>query len=107
MTAKIVILDRHRGEGDRLVVMIRRELIKESRKAELDSVVVARNRALHARLVEGPATSLPEVAEKAGFLLDRLTHGEDPSETEIRRLIRRVLQDVVRLGSLTATEPCD
>ena len=107
MTAKIVILDRHRGEGDRLVVMIRRELIIESRKAELDIAVVARNRALQARLVGGPATSLPEVAQKAGFLLDLLTHGEDPSETEIRRLIRRLLQDVVRLGSLPATAPCD
>lgn len=107
MTAKIVILDRRRNEGDRLVVMIRRELIRESRKAELDVPLVARNRALHARLVETPAASLPEVAQRAGFLLDRLTHGEDTSGAEIRTLIRRILQDVVRLSGPVATEPCN
>lgn len=106
MAGKIVILDRHRSEADRLVVMIRRELIRESREAELDLSRVARNRALHARLVDGPAVSLDEVAQRAVFLLDRLTLGEDHSGTELRRLIRRVLQDVVRLAGVGATQPC-
>lgn len=106
MTGKIEILDRRRNEGDRLMVMIRRELIRESRMAELTIPRVARNRALHARWVDPPAASLPEVAQRAGFLLDRFTHGDDPSGAEIRTLIRRILQDVVRLGGLVATEPC-
>lgn len=106
MTARILILDRHRSEGDRLVVMIRRELIRECRMAEREIPVVARNRALHARLIDSPAVSMDEVAKRADVLLDRLARGEDQSGTEIPTLIRRVLKDVVQLAGIGATQPC-
>lgn len=107
MSAKLVILDHRRGEGDRLVAAIRREMIRANRKAELAVQVGVQTRALHARLVEGPAASLEEVALRAGFLLDRLSHGDDLSGHEIRTLIRRMLRDVVRLVDVGAKLPCD
>ena len=107
MAATIVILDRHRSAEDRLAVMIRREMIRDCRRAELRGPVVPRDRVLHAQVPASPAESWDDVARQADFLLGQLAVGTDRSGADIQTLLRRVLQDMVRLVRKGARQPCD
>lgn len=107
MAATIVILDRHRSPEDRLAVMIRREMIRDCRRAELGSPILPRDRALHAQLLASPAESWDDVARRADFLLGSLTVEGGRPGADIQTLLRRVLLDMVRLVRKGARQPCD
>lgn len=89
-----VILDRHRGMAAQKATDLRRLLAEVE---ENEETLRQRQHELEAQLLALPATTWPDAAEKAGYLLKLLAAnplGRDPRR---QKLIANVLDDFARL----------
>ncbi|MCC8965191.1 hypothetical protein H8A95_23455 [Bradyrhizobium sp. Pear76] len=90
-------LDRHRGMAAQKATDIRRALAEiETHARELRERQVT----LETGLLAAPATSWPEVAAKARYVLNLYAASLPPEDTRHRDLVTAILEDFVRL-----TEP--
>jgi hypothetical protein len=101
MTDDPVTLDSHRGMAAQKATDIRRLLAEvESNERALRE----RQDELEAQLVAAPATTWPEAAEKARYLLGLLGSTSVAQDPRRRTLIANVLEDFARLSDIEAGE---
>ena len=94
VTDKPLDLDKHRGMAAQKATDIRRVLADvESNAKELR----ARQGAVESQLLSAPATSWPEAAAKARYVLNLYAAGLAPDDTHHRDLVAAVLADFARL----------
>jgi hypothetical protein len=98
-----IILDEHREMGAQQATEIRRRLAE----VEADQAALRDRRTeLEKFLVTAPASTWPEVAEKARYLIGLLAQTSIARDPRRQKLIAAVLDDFVRLsGEATATQP--
>ncbi|MGJ4891068.1 hypothetical protein ACQR1Y_22935 [Bradyrhizobium sp. HKCCYLRH3099] len=95
MTDIPVELDKHRGMAAQKATDLRRALaevennVREARERESD---------LESRLITVPATSWPEAAVKAQYLLNLYAASLPPEDTRHRALVAALLDDFLRLS---------
>ena len=95
MTDTPVDLDKHRGMKSQKATDIRRVLaeVEANAKTQRD-----RQSVLESQLLSSEATSWPEAAAKARYVLNLYAAGLAPSDTHHRDLVAAVLADFVRLS---------
>ena len=97
MTDEPLDLDRHRGMAAQKATDICRALVEiETHARDLRE----RQASLETGLLAVPATSWPEVAAKARYVLNLYAASLPPEDTRHRDLVTAILEDFVRL-----TEP--
>jgi hypothetical protein len=95
MSDKPVDLDKHRGMASQKATDIRRVLADVEANAKL---LRDRQRILEGQLLSTAATSWPEAAAKARYVLNLYAAGLAPSDTHHRDLVAAVLADFARLS---------
>jgi len=91
-----VDLDKHRGMAARKATDIRRALAEvENNSRDLRE----RQCALEKELLSVPATSWPEAAAKARYVLNLYAAGLGPADSHHRDLVAAILADFARLSS--------
>jgi hypothetical protein len=94
MTDEPFDLDRHRGRAAQKATDLRRSLADAERVAR---VLRERQAALENGLTSIPATSWPEAAAKASYVLNSYAAGLSPADTHHRDLVAAVFADFARL----------
>jgi hypothetical protein len=95
MTDEPLDLDKHRGMAAQKATDLRRTLIEvENNARELRD----RQADLESKLLSSPATSWPEAAVKARYLLNLYAAGLSPEDSRHRELVAAVLDDFTRLA---------
>jgi hypothetical protein len=89
-------LDKHRGMAAQKATDIRRALAEVENNAR---DLRERQGALEQELLSVPATSWPEAAAKARYILNLYAAGLAPADTHHRDLVASVLADFARLSS--------
>ena len=89
-------LDKHRGMAAQKATDIRRILADAENNAK---ALRDRQSALEHQLLSSPATSWPEAAAKARYVLNLYAAGLGPADTHHRDLVGAVLADFVRLSN--------
>jgi hypothetical protein len=95
MTDETFDLDKHRGMAAQKATDLRRTLIEaENNAREL------RNRQAHleSQLLSTPATSWPEAAAKARYILNLYAAGLSSEDSRHRDLVAAILDDFARLA---------
>ncbi len=96
MSDKPLDLDKHRGMAAQKATDIRRALAEvENNTRDLRE----RQGVLEKELLSVPATSWPEAAAKARYVLNLYAAGLAPADTHHRDLVAAILADFVRLSS--------
>ena len=98
MTATPLDLDKHRGMAAQKATDIRRVLADVESKAK---DLRTRQAAVENQLLSAPATSWPEAAAKARYVLNLYASGLAPDDTHHRDLVATVLADFARLANET------
>lgn len=94
MTDKTIKLDQHRGMSAQKATDLRRILAD----VEADEKALrARQEALEKQLIAEPATTWPEAAEKARYLLGLFASTQAAQDPRRKTLIKNVLEDFERL----------
>jgi hypothetical protein len=95
MTEKTVDLDQHRGMAAQKATKLRRLLadVEENEKA-----LRVRQEELESHLLAAPATTWPEAAEKARYLLNLFSATLAAEDPRRQKLIASVLADFERLS---------
>lgn len=94
MTDDPVDLDTHRGMAAQKATDLRRVLAEAERHSEL---VREREAQIETQLIETPATTWPEAAAKARYVLNLYATSLGPQDSRHRALIAAVLADFSRL----------
>jgi hypothetical protein len=95
MTMRTIQLDEHRGLAERKATEIRRLL----QNVEADqSALRVRQEDLETQLATAPATTWPEVGEKARYLIGLLAATPAARDPRRKKLIANVLEDLRRLA---------
>ena len=95
MTDEPLDLDRHRGMAAQKATDLRRTLIEVEKNArELRD----RQADLENQLLSIPATSWPEAAAKARYILNLYAAGLSPEDSRHRDLVASILDDFTRLA---------
>jgi hypothetical protein len=94
MTDDPVDLDTHRGMAAQKATDLRRVLAEAERHLEL---VREREAQIETQLIETPATTWPEAAAKARYVLNLYATSLGPQDSRHRDLIAAVLADFSRL----------
>ncbi|HWZ37382.1 MAG TPA: hypothetical protein VNY08_03675 [Bradyrhizobium sp.] len=89
-------LDKHRGMAAQKATDIRRALAEVENNAR---DLRERQGVLEQELLSVPATSWPEAAAKARYILNLYAAGLAPADTHHRDLVASVLADFARLSS--------
>jgi hypothetical protein len=89
-------LDKHRGMAAQKATDIRRALAEVENNAR---DLRERQGVLEQELLSVPATSWPEAAAKARYILNLYAAGLSPADTHHRDLVASVLADFARLSS--------
>ena len=89
-------LDKHRGMAARKATDIRRALAEMENNAR---DLRQRQSVLEKELLSAPATSWPEAAAKARYVLNLYAAGLGPADTHHRDLVAAILADFARLSS--------
>ncbi len=89
-------LDKHRGMAAQKATDIRRALAEVEHNAR---DLRERQGVLEQELLSVPATSWPEAAAKARYILNLYAAGLSPADTHHRDLVASVLADFARLSS--------
>ena len=89
-------LDKHRGKAAQRATDIRRALAEMENNAR---DLRERQSALENELLSAPATSWPEAAAKARYVLNLYAAGLGPADTRHRDLVAAILADFARLSS--------
>jgi hypothetical protein len=94
MTDEPLDLDKHRGMAAQKATELRRVLAEvENHAKELrDRQAVVEN-----HLISAPATSWPDAAAKAGYVLNLYAAGLSPGDTRHRDLVAAIFEDFARL----------
>jgi hypothetical protein len=95
MTDTPVDLDKHRGMKSQKATDIRRVLAEVEANAK---VLRDRQGILESQLLSTQATSWPEAAAKARYVLNLYAAGLAPTDTHHRDLVAAVLADFARLS---------
>ena len=96
MSDKPLDLDKHRGMAAQKATDIRRALAEvENNSRELRD----RQGVLEKELLSVPATSWPEAAAKARYVLNLYAAGLAPTDAHHRDLVAAILADFARLSS--------
>ena len=95
MSDEPVDLDKHRGMASQKATGIRRVLAEVEANAKL---LRDRQGVLEGQLLSTPATSWPEAAAKARYVLNLYAAGLSPSDSHHRDLVAAVLADFARLS---------
>jgi hypothetical protein len=90
-----VDLDKHRGMASQKATDIRRVLAEAEANAQ---ALRARQGVLEAQLLSASASSWPEAAAKARYVLNLYAAGLAPSDSHHRDLVAAVLTDFARLS---------
>ncbi len=102
MTDQPITLDRHRGMAAQKATQIRRLLAEvEANEQSLR----ARQEELETQLIAAPATTWPEAAEKARYLLGLFAATPIAHDPRRKMLIANVLEDFARLSQAPGPEP--
>lgn len=97
-----IILDEHRETAAQQATEMRRRLVE----VEADQAALRTRRTdLEKFLVASPATTWPEAAEKAGYLIGLLAQTSIARDPRRQKLIAAVLDDFVRLSGELAPIP--
>jgi hypothetical protein len=91
-----VSLDKHRGMAAQKATDIRRAIAEVEANAKL---LRDRQGAVEIQLLAVPATSWPEAAAKARYVLNLYAAGLTPADSHHRDLVAAVLADFTRLSS--------
>jgi hypothetical protein len=94
MTDQTIKLDQHRGMSAQKATDLRRLLsgVEADKKA-----LRSRQEALEKQLIAEPATTWPEAAEKARYLLGLFSSTQAAQDPRRKKLIKNVLEDFERL----------
>lgn len=104
MTDQPITLDRHRGMASQKATEIRRLLAEvEANEQSLR----ARQEELETQLISAPATTWPEAAGKARYLLGLLAATSIAQDPRRKMLIANVLEDFARLSQTPSIEPTE
>ena len=104
MTDQPITLDRHRGMASQKATEIRRLLAEvEANEQSLR----ARQEELETQLISAPATTWPEAAGKARYLLGLLAATLIAQDPRRKMLIANVLEDFARLSQTPSIEPTE
>jgi hypothetical protein len=104
MTDQPITLDRHRGMAAQEATQIRRLLAEvEANEQSLR----ARQEELETQLIAAPATTWPEAAEKARYLLGLFAATPMAHDPRRKMLIANVLEDFARLSQTPSIEPTE
>jgi len=95
MTETPVDLDKHRGMKSQKATDIRRVLAEAEANAK---VLRDRQAVLESQLLSAPASSWPEAAAKARYVLNLYAAGLAATDTHHRDLVAAVLADFARLS---------
>ncbi|WP_375413475.1 hypothetical protein [uncultured Bradyrhizobium sp.] len=95
MTETPVDLDKHRGMASQKATDIRRVVAEVEANAKMQR---DRQRILESQLLAAPASSWPEAAAKARYVLNLYAGGLATSDTHHHDLIAAVLADFARLS---------
>ena len=95
MTETPVELDKHRGMASQKATDIRRVLAEVEANAKIQR---DRQGVLESQLLSTQATSWPEAAAKARYVLNLYAAGLAPTDTHHRDLVAAVLADFARLS---------
>ena len=102
MTTQTIQLDKHRGIAAQKATEIRRLLLG----VEADqSALKARQEELETQLISAPATTWPEAAEKARYLIGLLAVTPAARDPRRKKLIANVLEDLRRLSGGEEEQP--
>jgi len=94
MTDEPLYLDKHRGMAAQKATDIRRALAEvENNARELRK----QQTILETELLSVPATSWPEAAAKAGYILNLYAAGLSPDDTRHLDLVAAIFEDFARL----------
>jgi len=94
MTERPIDLDKHRGMAERKAADIRRGLAEIEANAKL---LREKQGVVETQILAAPATSWPEAAAKASYVLNLYSAGLAPTDTHHRDLVAAVLADLTRL----------
>jgi len=104
VTDQPITLDRHRGMASQKATEIRRLLAEvEANEQSLR----ARQEELETQLISAPATTWPEAAGKARYLLGLLAATSIAQDPRRKMLIANVLEDFARLSQTPSIEPTE
>ncbi len=104
MTDRPITLDRHRGMASQKATEIRRLLAEvEANEQSLR----ARQEELETQLISAPATTWPEAAGKARYLLGLFAATSIAQDPRRKMLIANVLEDFARLSQTPSIEPTE
>jgi hypothetical protein len=96
MTKQTIELDMRRGMAAQKATQLRRLMSEVAANEEL---LRSRQKALEEQLLATAATSWPEAADKARYLLSLFASSSAAQDPRRQMLIARVLEDFVRLSS--------
>jgi hypothetical protein len=102
MTDQPIPLDRHRGMAAQKATDIRRLLAEV---AANEQTLRLRQEELETQLIAAPATTWPEAAEKAHYLLGLFATTSMALDPRRKTLIANVLGDFVRLTHQASIDP--
>jgi hypothetical protein len=91
MTEEPLDLDKHRGMAAQKATNLRRTLM------EVENNARDRQARLESQLLSIPATSWPEAAAKARYILNLYAAGLSPEDARHRDLVTAILDDFTRL----------
>jgi hypothetical protein len=94
MSESPIDLDKHRGMAERKATDIRRALAEVEANAKL---LRDKQAVVEIQILAAPATSWPEAAAKASYVLNLYSGGLAPTDTHNRDLVAAVLADLTRL----------
>jgi hypothetical protein len=94
MSESPIDLDKHRGMAERKATDIRRALAEVEANAKL---LRDKQAVVEIQILAAPATSWPEAAAKASYVLNLYSAGLAPTDTHNRDLVAAVLADFTRL----------
>jgi hypothetical protein len=94
MSESPIDLDKHRGMAERKATDIRRALAEVEANAKL---LRDKQAVVEIQILAAPATSWPEAAAKASYVLNLYSAGLAPTDTHNRDLVAAVLADLTRL----------
>jgi hypothetical protein len=95
MTDEPLDLDKHRGMAAQKATELRRILAEVENHAE---ELRDRQAVLENQLLSVPATSWPDAAAKAGYVLNLYAAGLSPGDTRHRDLVTAIFEDFARLA---------
>ena len=95
MTDRTVDLDQHRGMAAQKATDVRRMLAEVEAN---EQTLRIRQEELEAHLIAAPASSWPEAAEKARYLLNLFAATLTSQDPRRQKLIATVLEDFARLS---------